>query len=152
MTTDNTHENTNIWVSRNPDYTLCECGIEPLKQLVTELEPSLQIDVVKAPSICLAMIPAEDSLEAQPFYLGEALMTECEVAINGQAGFGLCLGEQPVRAYCIAVIDALLHGDAGHVVIEQFLQEQAETVAKRDQDEFDLILQTQVDFKLMEEA
>jgi hypothetical protein len=47
------------------------------------------------------MIPAEDSLEAQKFYLGEALTTECEVAVDGHAGFGLCLGEEPVRCYCI---------------------------------------------------
>jgi len=33
-----------------------------------------------------------------------------------------------------------------------FLRVQGEIVARRDQDEFDLILQTQIDFKLMEEA
>jgi alpha-D-ribose 1-methylphosphonate 5-triphosphate synthase subunit PhnG len=134
------------------DYILCECELEPLKQLVSQLELVHQVEVRKSPSICLTMIPAEDSLEAQKFYLGEALTIECEVAVDGQLGFGLCLGEEPVRAYCIAVIDALLHGSgAVPSEVKTFLLEHGQKVARRDQDEFDLILQTQVDFKLMEE-
>jgi alpha-D-ribose 1-methylphosphonate 5-triphosphate synthase subunit PhnG len=111
------------------------------------------VSIRKQPSVCLTMIPAEDSLEQQQFYLGEALTTECEVMVDGHPGFGLCLGDEPVRAYSIAVVDALLHaGIPLPVEVEAFLAEQGQIVARRDQDEFDLILQTQVDFKLMEEA
>ncbi len=135
------------------DYTLCECELEPLKALVEELETAHAVTVRKSPSICLAMVPAQDSLEAQTFYLGEALTTECEVEVDGRHGFGLCLGEEPVRAYCLAVLDAFLFGGVPvPAQVERFLREQERLVAKRDQDEFDLILQTQVDFKLMEEA
>lgn len=135
------------------DYTLCECELEPLQQLVSQLERSHTVAVRKNPSVCLTMIPAEDSLEGQTFYLGEALTTECEVDVDGVPGFGLCLGDEPARAYSIAVVDALLHGGlAVPHEIESFLREQGKIVARRDQDEFDLILQTQVDFKLMEEA
>ena len=135
------------------DYTLCECDLEPLKVLVTQLEQSHAVTIRKSPAVCLTMIPAEDSLEQQKFYLGEALTTECEVMVDGFPGFGLCLGDEPVRAYCIAVVDALIHaGGPLSDSIEVFLRVQGEIVARRDQDEFDLILQTQVDFKLMEEA
>ena len=135
------------------DYTLCECELEPLKQLVTHIEQTHIVEVRKEPSVCLTMLPAEDSLERQKFYLGEALTSECEVAVDGRPGYGLCLGEEPVRAYCIAVVDALLQADLTvPEEVEQFLAEHGTLVAKRDQDEFDLILQTQVDFKLMEEA
>jgi len=134
------------------DYTLCECDLEPLKQLVSRLELSHPVEIRRAPSVCLTMVSAEDSLESQKFFLGEALTTECEVAVEGQPGFGLCLGDEPVRAYCIAVVDALLHGERPALgEIEPFLREQGKIVARRDQDEFDLVLQTQVDFKLMEE-
>jgi alpha-D-ribose 1-methylphosphonate 5-triphosphate synthase subunit PhnG len=75
------------------------------------------------------------------------------VVVDGHIGFGLCLGDEPVRAYCIAVVDALLQsGLQRPLEMDAFLREQGEAVARRDQDEFDLILQTQVDFKLMEEA
>lgn len=134
------------------DRTLCECELQPLQQLVSSVEQAHSVAVRKAPSICLTMIPAEDSLEGQKFYLGEALTTECEVTVDGLDGFGLCLGDEPTRAYAIAVIDALLH--SGRPVpqeIDSFLREQGEKVACRDRDENNLILQTQVDFKLMEE-
>ena len=135
------------------DYTLCECDLEPLKGLVSQLEQSHAVTVRRSPAVCLTMIPAEDSLEQQKFYLGEAVTTECEVVVDGLPGFGLCLGDEPVRAYCVAVVDALLQADRPlPKEIEAFLREQGELVARRDQAEFDLILQTQVDFKLMEEA
>lgn len=134
------------------DYTLCECELEPLRQMVLQLEERHAVQVRRDPSVCLTMIPAEDSLEGQRFYLGEALTTECEVAVNGAAGFGLCLGDEPVRAYCIAVVDALLHGGGSvDAELDSFLRAQGEAVRRRDKDEFDLILQTKVDFKLMEE-
>ena len=135
------------------DYTLCECDLEPLQRLISELERSFAVAVRRSPSVCLTMIPAEDSLEQQKFYLGEALTTECEVVVDGLPGFGLCLGDEPVRAYCLAVVDALLHsGRPVPDAVQEFLRTQGEIVARRDQDEFDLILQSQVDFKLMEEA
>ncbi len=134
------------------DYTLAECDLEPLQQTVAELEKSHSIVVCRNPSVCLTMIPAEDSLEQQKFFLGEALTTECEVTVDGMSGFGLCLGDEPVRAYCIAVVDALLHGGTAPAPgLNAFLCEQGRSVARRDKDEYDLILQTQVDFKLMEE-
>lgn len=135
------------------DYTLCECELEPLKRLVERLEKLHAVSMHRNPSVCLTMIPAEDSLEGQKFYLGEALTTECEVVVDGRPGFGLCLGDDPVRAYCIAVVDALLQAEQPvPQEIDAFLREHEQQVARRDQDEFDLILQTQVDFKLMEEA
>lgn len=135
------------------DYVLCECELEPLQRLVSQIEETVEIAVTKAPSVCLTMIPAEDSLERQRFYLGEALTTECEVRVKESAGYGLCLGDNPSRAYCLAVLDALEHSGAPlPIEVEAFLREQKQIVARRDQEEFDLILQTQVDFKLMEEA
>ena len=150
MTNGNSHGTSGTGLG--PDYTLCECDLEPLKQLVLQLEQSHQVEILKNPSVCLTMIPAEDSLEKQKFYLGEALTTECEVKVDGRSGFGLCLGEEPVRAYCLAVVDSLLHvGEPAPSQINAFLLEHGRLVARRDQDEFDLILQTQVDFKLMEQ-
>jgi phosphonate C-P lyase system protein PhnG len=155
MTDETTNGNSKsaIRADLGSDYILCECDLEPLKGLVSQLERGYAVTVRRSPAVCLTMIPAEDSLEQQKFYLGEALTTECEVVVDGLAGFGLCLGDEPVRAYCVAVVDALLHADRPLPnAIEAFLREQGEWVARRDQNEFDLILQTQVDFKLMEEA
>jgi phosphonate C-P lyase system protein PhnG len=134
------------------DRILCECQLEPLRELVLRIEQAHRVTISRPPSVCLTMIPAEDSLEKQKFYLGEALTTECEVIVDQQPGYGLCLGDEPVRTYCMAVIDGLVHnGGLMPADIEIFLSGQEAILARQQQEEFDLILQTQVDFKLMEE-
>src|SRR5262252_5754569 len=108
------------------DYILCECDLSPLEAFVQELERTCTVQVVRHPAIASMMIRAEDSVEGQPFYLGEALVTECELAVDGQAGFGLCLGDEPVRSYCIAFVDALLLlADERTARVRTFLAEQA---------------------------
>ena len=136
----------------NVDYVVCECELEPLKALVTEFEKSYQINIAKNPGVCLTMIKAEDSTEFQPFYLGEALTTECEVIINDRIGYGICLGDEPVRCYCMAVVDSLLQlNDSATPRIEKFLQEQYHDIQQRTKIEYNQILRTKVDFKLMEQ-
>lgn len=134
------------------DTVLCECDLPALRQLVETLEARHDVKLAKPPGICLTMVRAEDSLEKQEFFLGEALTSECEVAVDGAAGYGLCLGEEPVRAYCIAVCDALLHG-GGAVPPElgAFLAVERGKLAARETEEFNRILRTQVDFKMMEQ-
>src|ERR1700756_4255484 len=136
----------------NQDYILCECELEPLERFVASLEEKYEVKIAKAPSVCMTMIQAEDSVEFQEFYLGEALTSECEVVVNGRRGYGICLGDEPVRSYCIAFIDAVtqLHGEAPKM-IHDFLNEQAELIAKAEQLEYNLVMRTRVDFKLMEQ-
>lgn len=134
------------------DLVLCECDLEQLKSFVTELERQHQIEVIQEPGICLTMVRAEDSLEHQEFYLGEALTTECEVAVDGTAGTGLCLGEEPVRGYCLAVIDALIRKEGKNPEsVESFLSKHREILIAKEAKEQELIMKTRVDFKLMEQ-
>jgi len=136
----------------NQDYILCECELEPLERFVASLEETYEVKLVKAPSVCMTMVQAEDSVEYQEFYLGEALTTECEVLVEGQRGYGICLGDEPVRAYCIAFIDALtLLPGADLANVETFLNEQAAHLNDALQVEYNQVLRTKVDFKLMEQ-
>jgi alpha-D-ribose 1-methylphosphonate 5-triphosphate synthase subunit PhnG len=134
------------------DYILCECELSPLEAFVSELELQYKVRVIRHPAIASMMIQAEDSVEGQPFYLGEALVTECELNVDGQAGFGLCLGDEPVRSYCIAFVDALLLlADDRTARVQAFLAEQEALIDVRLQTEQTHIQRTKVDFKLMEE-
>lgn len=134
------------------DQILCECELEPLENFVASLEEKFEVKIAKMPSVCMTMIQAEDSVEFQEFYLGEALTTECEVVLNSQRGYGICLGDEPVRSYCIAFIDALtqLPGADLHDV-ETFLNGQWDLIEKAAQLEYNQIMRTKVDFKLMEQ-
>lgn len=133
------------------DYILCECELEPLEAFVREMEPQHAVQVIRHPAVATIMIRAEDSVEGQPFYLGEALVTECELNVSGQAGFGLCLGDEPVRSYCIAFVDALLLSDPKLPTVQTFLAAQEVLITGRLQTELGHIQRTKVDFKLMEE-
>lgn len=139
-------------ITYDDDLVLAECPLERLQCFVEALEARHEVRVLRSPDICLTMVKAEDSLEKQPFYLGEALTSECEVAVNGQPGYGLCLGEEPVRTYCIAVCDAMLHGEGEPPAeLRAFLDAEREALARRETEEFNHILRTKVDFKLMEQ-
>jgi len=139
-------------MTHDNDYVLCECDLAPLQELVTRLETQHAITIIKEPAVCLTMIKAEDSLDRQEFYLGEALTTECEVDIDGSTGYGVCLGDEPVRGYCLAVVDALTHSSNGITSeVVAFIDEQRRLIADREIEEFNHILSTHVDFKLMEQ-
>ena len=139
------------------DYILCECGLDAIEAFVRELEPHLTVQIIRQPAVCMTMVRAEDSVESQPFYLGEVLVTDCEVQVDGQAGYGLCMGDEPVRSYCMAVIDALLSSDDSRAggsrasQVRAFLEVQAAIIADRQRLEYNLIQRTKVDFKLMEQ-
>ncbi len=134
------------------DYILCECDAAALEAFVGELESCHTIQIIRQPAVCMTMVKAEDSVESQPFYLGEVLVTDCEVQVDGQAGFGLCMGDEPVRSYCMAVIDALLlSADFAATGVKAFLDQQAVLIADRERLEYNFIQQTKVDFKLMEQ-
>ena len=134
------------------DYILCECTLDALETFVRELESHHTVQIIRQPAVCMTMVRAEDSVEAQPFYLGEVLVTDCEVQVDGQAGYGLCMGDEPVRCYCMAVIDALLLSDGPQVSqVRTFLEGQSVLIADRQRLEYNLIQRTKVDFKLMEQ-
>ncbi len=135
------------------DFTLCECELNVLTTFTeNQIEKLYQVNITRLPAICLTMVRAEDSVELQEFYLGEALTTECEVEIEGQTGFGICLGDEPDRAYCIAVFDAIHKASNGIPAnISEFLIQQYRKVMQKDQREFNQILSTKVDFKLMDQ-
>jgi phosphonate C-P lyase system protein PhnG len=137
---------------QDQDYILCECELQPLEAFVVALEDTVDVKLVKEPALCMTMVQAEDSVEFQPFYLGEALTTECELLVNGTRGIGICLGDEPVRAYCIAFIDAYTQlGDVDMQVVTDFLSQQSAIIEHNAKIENDLILRTKVDFKLMEQ-
>ncbi len=134
------------------DYILINCCLNELQQLVTSLENNYSFQIVKEPSLGLTMIRAEDSVESQEFYLGEALTTDCEVSFGDTTGYGICLGDEPVRAYCIASIDALMQSNLEIPELQNFLTEQEKKISMAEAVEYNQIQRTRVDFKMMEQA
>lgn len=134
------------------DYILVEGDLSRIKSFVVQMENHYAIKITKYPATCLTMIKAEDSLEKQPFFLGEALTTETEVVINDKIGIGICIGDEPQRAYCIAVIDSIIQQN-DHLLpkVMEFLEEEAKQIKQQELEEQHQILRSQVDFKLMDQ-
>jgi alpha-D-ribose 1-methylphosphonate 5-triphosphate synthase subunit PhnG len=135
------------------DAVLCECENEALVQLVTNLESELLVEIVVAPKLGMTMVQAEDSIDFQPFYLGEVLITECQVLVNGQLGYGYCMGDAPQKAYSIAVMDAIMHTE-GHPKqndINAFIEIEKAKLLMKQLEEYNQVLKTKVDFKIMEQ-
>jgi len=135
------------------DEVLCNCSQDNLVEFVSSLEPNLTIETIIAPKLAMTMVQAEDSIDFQPFYLGEVLMTECQLNIDGQIGYGYCMGDAPQRAYCIAILDAIMNLN-DHPLQKQvltFIENEKVILIKNQMEEYNQILKTKVDFKIMEQ-
>ncbi|NPV91846.1 MAG: phosphonate C-P lyase system protein PhnG [Firmicutes bacterium] len=109
------------------------------------------VKVLKPPETSLVMMRARDSVEDSEFYLGEVLITEAVVEINGVLGYGIALEDEPERALCHAVIKAALAADLPEreeiqeVVDQQ--RRQAESASDRKEG---MVAGTRVRFAIME--
>lgn len=133
------------------DKILVEAPLAPLQALVEGLEQKHTIAILRRPEVCLTLLRAEDSLDHQEFLLGEALTTACDVSVDGVPGYGLCLGEEPARAYCIAVLDSLREQQRIDAATQATLDSFAQAIDVAERTEFAQVLRTQVDFKLLEQ-
>lgn len=137
----------------NTDYILIEGNLDKIKNFVETLESKYQIKITKKPNIGLTMVRANDSVEHQEFYLGEVLITETEVSINNKSGSGICIGDDPVRSYCQAVLDAVLQlKDENYNEVIAFLQKEADFISDKEKEQNYEIQKTKVNFKLMEQS
>jgi alpha-D-ribose 1-methylphosphonate 5-triphosphate synthase subunit PhnG len=61
--------------------------------------------VQRAPRTGLVMCTVHDPFDT-PFHLGEVLVSEAEVALDGHAGCGILCGDEPERALLLAAVEA----------------------------------------------
>jgi alpha-D-ribose 1-methylphosphonate 5-triphosphate synthase subunit PhnG len=63
--------------------------------------------VVKAPETGMVVLQVREPVEDSRFYLGEVLVTECEVEVGGVAGWSMREGDDRVAALAAALLDAV---------------------------------------------
>jgi alpha-D-ribose 1-methylphosphonate 5-triphosphate synthase subunit PhnG len=110
-----------------------------------------KVEIMLPPEPCTAMLQAVDSVGCTPFYLGEVLMSEAAVAVNGVAGYGFALEDEPRRALCVAIIDAALAGEVPETAaIRAALADEAARLSAQAKREESLVAATKVNFAIME--
>ncbi|MCQ2011282.1 MAG: phosphonate C-P lyase system protein PhnG [Sporolactobacillus sp.] len=128
------------------------CSLPLLEEITYKIEQEQKVQVEREPQTSLVMTKTKDSVSSQPFYLGEVLVTECTASVHGQFGIGIVVGRKPIRAYCMAVIDAA--HNAGLPLLDQYgsqFHAEEQRIQETHALEYARNAQSQVHFNTMEE-
>jgi alpha-D-ribose 1-methylphosphonate 5-triphosphate synthase subunit PhnG len=130
---------------------LVEGSGELLSRLAAQVEGAHVVTDIEAPGEAMVMIEARESARLARFYLGEVLVTEAKVEVEGTMGLGLLAGMDGGRARELAIVDAayaagLLECAAWEA---ELLGEEAKIEAARSE-EAARVAKTRVAFESME--
>lgn len=124
-----------------------------LSQLSRQIEQQYKVRVEKPATKGLILTKARDSVSMQPFYVGEVFITECTVSIGQVYGFGAVMGEEPERAFQLAVVDAAFRAALPETASwHRLLLEEEQRIREKHEREHALIMQTKVNFDAEEES
>lgn len=85
---------------------LAKASPQQVQELAEEIKAQHEITVVKAPEKSLVMIKMRDPVKESLFYLGEVIVSEAIVDLDGAKGTAVLMGDDYEKALDMAVIDA----------------------------------------------
>jgi alpha-D-ribose 1-methylphosphonate 5-triphosphate synthase subunit PhnG len=84
-----------------------EARVEVLEAWADHLLNAMgSVEVLVEPRPTLLMMEARDSVEKERFCVGELLVTECQILVANKSYWGRVLGNQPLRAFGMAILEA----------------------------------------------
>jgi alpha-D-ribose 1-methylphosphonate 5-triphosphate synthase subunit PhnG len=113
------------------------------------------IEIVNPPTMGLVMMRSQESVEGVVFNVGELLISESTLSVDGVIGCGVIMGNDVDNARRLALIDAVTHNSdpkwsAWKERFEAWITEQREQQIVQQEERFKLIARTKVDFELMD--
>lgn len=131
-----------------------QCPLDDLSSWVVRIKEKGAVQILKEPQAGLIMMRAKDSAAAEVFNLGEVLVSDCTVKVDGQLGYGIVLGNQLRRAEAAAILDAVFRAPGEEwaelrAALQPWLEEQARRRQKEQHLEFERIARSKVDFETM---
>lgn len=121
--------------------------VEWADRILAEAAP---FKILQPPTIGLLLVQARDPVGGQVFFLGDVLVTEARVELEGQPGYGLIHGREKAKALAVAVLDAAVV--AKHSIIpemEEALIKLEETQAEERRRRWQAVARTRVHFEEM---
>ncbi|MEV0186723.1 phosphonate C-P lyase system protein PhnG [Streptomyces sp. NPDC050625] len=104
--------------------------------------------VVKAPETGMVMLQVREPVEETRFYLGEVLVTECSVDLDGTPGWCMRSGDDRVAALAGALLDAAAAAELPAIAeIDALCAAVAERLARADAAEWAEVTATTVKFE-----
>ena len=127
---------------------LARAGKEEVKALADEIKAQYAPVIVKAPEKSLAMIRMREPVQDSLFYLGEVIVSEAIVDLDGAKGVAVIMCDDFDKVLDMAVIDAACNKGVfqRYELLEQLEQEQTGRLER----EHALFLQTLVNFHSMD--
>lgn len=113
------------------------------------LDAAQTVEVLRPPSAATMLIELTESVQHLPFYLGEVVVSEASVLLDGHRGDALVIGRDLERALAVAVCDAA--AEAGVLADEvTALVERAEAaVATTRREQAEAVAATRVSFEVI---
>lgn len=85
---------------------LIKGSTEVSAKLAQEILMVYEVTTIEESNNSLVMVKVRESAKRSLFYLGEVLITECKVMLDGAIGIGMVKGHEPALAYNLAIVDA----------------------------------------------
>jgi len=121
--------------------------------VIAELASSIKIRhdlvIIKEPSKTLTMVTLREPVKSSLFYIGEIIVTEAIVALEGVKGAAVMLGDDFDKALNMAVIDAACN--KGVFTDEGVLFDLEKMQLEQEQKENAMHLKTMVSFTSMDQ-
>ena len=127
---------------------LARAGKEEVKRLAGEIKEKYSPVIVKSPEKSLAMIRMREPVQESLFYLGEVIVSEAIVDLDGAKGVAVIMGDDFDKVLDMAVIDAACNKGVfqRYDFLEQLEKEQTHRLEKENA----LFMQTMVSFQSMD--
>lgn len=116
-----------------------------------EIQKSHSARIIKGPAKTLMMIKMREPVRESLFYMGEVLVTECILDVDGVRGMAVTMGDDSERTVACAVIDAAFNAAFPEVQdLEKKLIDLEARQLQRIQKENALFHGTEVNFSSMD--
>lgn len=122
-----------------------------LEHIVSHIRSVHEIKVVSKPTLGLSMIKMRERGKGELFYIGEALITEAKVYVDGALGLGIITGENEEKALDLAIVDGAYNlGSTECELFSEILLREEKRILELEEKEKNGILKTKVNFDTME--
>lgn len=119
--------------------------------LAGEIKEKYEVCEVESPNHGLVMIKMRETAKRELFYLGEILVSEAKVYVDGTLGMGIVSGDNEELANNLAIIDGAYKRGLEEVGFwEEVLIKEEKRIEDNERKEEEKILSTKVDFSTMD--
>ena len=116
--------------------------------LADKIRNGHDVVIVKEPEKALTMIKMREPVKESLFYLGEVIITEATVSVNGVNGTAVVMGDDYEKTLSMAIIDAAYNGN--FFEDEKVLIKLEEEQISNEEKENAMFMKTMVNFHSMD--